>query len=158
MLPPAPVRRGGCDNCAAAAAGGGLQRNLGAEARLVLAAVQRLREMGLGTAVQLLRGSNSKKMKPWMLEATAGDGTRLHGAASRYGKSEAWWRALAGMLVGRGLIASHTKAPPGQRAFAAVSCTEQVWGGSRELLAVGARGRRIAWPGWDRCCLNKPSP
>lgn len=28
------------------------------------------------------------------------------------------------MLTGRGLIAGHTKAPPGQRAYAVVSCTE----------------------------------
>lgn len=33
-------------------------------------------------------------------------------------------QALAGMLTGRGFIAGHTKAPPGQRAYAVVSCTE----------------------------------
>ena len=35
-------------------------------------------------------------------------------------------QALAGMLTGRGLIASITKAPPGQRAFAVVTCTDKV--------------------------------
>lgn len=35
-----PRCRGGCDNCAAAASGGSLQRNLAAEARLLLATVQ----------------------------------------------------------------------------------------------------------------------
>lgn len=53
--------RGGCDLCSAAAtataAGGATCRDLAAEARLLLATVQRLREMGLGTAVSILRGS-----------------------------------------------------------------------------------------------------
>lgn len=56
-LPPINTRSGGCDNCTAAAAGGGVQRDLAPEARLLLATVLRLREMGVGTAVQLLRGS-----------------------------------------------------------------------------------------------------
>ncbi|PRW18345.1 putative ATP-dependent DNA helicase [Chlorella sorokiniana] len=115
--------RGGCDNCTSAAAGGLLQRDLAAEARLLLATVQRLREMGLGAAVQVLRGSRSQKVKPWMADITGPDGTKLHGAGQQY--SEGWWKALAGMLTGRGLIASITKAPPGQRAFAVVTCSDK---------------------------------
>ena len=84
---------------------------------------QRLREMGLGTAVQVLRGSRAQKMKPWMLEMTAPDGTKLHGAGLQW--TEAWWKALAGMLTGRGLLAGHTKSTPGQRAYAVVCVTEQ---------------------------------
>ena len=50
---------GGCDTCSAAAGSGGGAReaDLGGEARLLVGAVARLREMGLGMAVDLLRGS-----------------------------------------------------------------------------------------------------
>ena len=109
----------------------------------------------------------AQKMKPWMLEMAAPDGTRLHNAGVQY--SEAWWKvsewvlgeagsgkgghsghapsssarrhcagqinpaacwcappqALAGMLTGRGFLASQTRAPPGQRAYAVIICTEQ---------------------------------
>lgn len=43
------------------------------------------------------------------------------------------------MLTGRGLLATHTKAQPGQRAYQVVSVTEQVG---------GRAGRCGAWPGW----------
>lgn len=132
--------------------------------------------MGLGTAVQVLRGSRAQKIKPWMLDITGPSGAKLYGAGTQWG--EAWWKvgeagrgiggrlggrapagrarvalvpptsstllhapasptsvlcpsssafrqALAGMLTGRGLLAGHTKATPGQRAYAVVSVTEQ---------------------------------
>lgn len=49
--------RGGCDSCAAAASGVATKRDVGPQARLLLATVQRLREKGLGTAVSVLQGS-----------------------------------------------------------------------------------------------------
>lgn len=42
------------------------------------------------------------------------------------------------MLTGRGLIASITKAPPGQRAFAVVTCTDKV-----ELVGVKVHARPL---------------
>lgn len=39
------------------------------------------------------------------------------------------------MLTGRGLIASITKAPPGQRAFAVVTCTDKVGHGGWSVSA-----------------------
>ena len=74
-------RRGGCDNCARRAAGEEAERDLGAEAGLLLAAVGALRgHYGAGKPVALLRGSRGRDMPAWLLEATAPDGTRLHGA------------------------------------------------------------------------------
>lgn len=167
--------RGGCDNCTAAAVGGSLQRDLAAEARLLLATVQvclagrtlfddaaccpawlcrsqhsfplltaccclastlmplpprsacgrwawappckccvaagalqrharhphaealclfrtctsRL-GLSLPAAPVSLWPSRSQKMKPWMMDITAPDGTKLHGAGLQY--SEGWWK------------------------------------------------------------------
>jgi len=74
------TRRGGCDNCARRAAGEDAERDLGEEAGLLLAAVAALRgHYGAAKPVALLRGSRGKDMPPWMLEATAANGVRLHG-------------------------------------------------------------------------------
>ena len=82
LAPPANprARRGGCDNCARRAAGEAAERDLGVEAGLLLAAVGVLRgHYGAAKPVALLRGSRGRDMPPWMLEATAPDGLRLHG-------------------------------------------------------------------------------
>ena len=78
---PCCSHRGGCDNCARRAAGEDAERDLGEEAGLLLAAVAALRgHYGAAKPVALLRGSRGKDMPPWMLEATAANGARLHGA------------------------------------------------------------------------------
>ncbi len=50
-------RRGGCDNCASRAAGAVAERDLAAEARLLLGVVARLKGFGLGKPISILRGS-----------------------------------------------------------------------------------------------------
>ncbi len=78
------ARRGGCDNCARRAAGGEAERDLGPEAGLLLAAVGALRgHYGAAKPVALLRGSRGRDMAPWMLDAAAPDGARLHGPPAR---------------------------------------------------------------------------
>lgn len=97
-------------------------------------------------------------MQPWMLEITAPDGARLYGAGKQF--NAAWWKvgeqlaprtepgvssgtclmraalqALAGMLMGQGLLASKTVSHPGQRAFSVVFCTEKASGGAACPLA-----------------------
>lgn len=49
----------------------------------------------------LLLLGRAQKMKPWMLEMAAADGTKLHGAGLQY--SEGWWkvsRLRGGHLAG----------------------------------------------------------
>lgn len=62
----------------------------------------------------------------------------INGSSSARHSSSA--QALAGMLTGRGLIASITKAPPGQRAFAVVTCTDKVGLCLGRLIGSGRRG------------------
>eukprot|EP00887_Chlorella_sp_A99_P003535 scaffold7.g3535.t1 len=123
---PGPAGRctGGCDNCDSqiASRAAAEEQDLSAEARLLLATVGRLREMGLGTAIGMLRGSRSTRMKPWMLDITAADGAKLHGAGAE--RSEDWWKALAGILTGRGLVAVQTRSQPGTRPYQVMVLTD----------------------------------
>lgn len=66
-----------------------------------------MQSFGLNRAVMLLKGSKSKQVEPWMQQLTGPDGSMLHGAGSS--RSEEWWKGLANVLMGQGLLASQTK-------------------------------------------------
>ncbi|KAG2452664.1 hypothetical protein HYH02_002897 [Chlamydomonas schloesseri] len=100
--------RGGCDTCDRRSNGEVTSRDIGNEARLLMSAVAGLRnKFGLNRSVQLLRGSRSKDLQPWMLEAAVHvtTGAKLHGAGAE--RSEAWWKGLGGLLAAEGLLAYH---------------------------------------------------
>ncbi|GIM10839.1 hypothetical protein Vretimale_14456 [Volvox reticuliferus] len=107
-LPPQGPCRGGCDMCDRRASGEVTSRDVATEARLLLSAVEGLRnKYGMARSVHLLRGSRCKDLQPWMLEAThAVTGERLHGAGS--GRSESWWKGFGGLLNAEGLLQHHS--------------------------------------------------
>ena len=78
-------------------------------------------------------------MAPWMLEATAADGTRLHGAGTA--RSGDCWKALAGALVGQGLLAARTKAVAGGRSVPVVVATDAGAALLRALALPSGRSR-----------------
>jgi RecQ family ATP-dependent DNA helicase len=103
---PAAFCAGGCDNCSARRAGGLAERDMTREARQLLAAVRGTRGVyGLGKPVAVLRGSSAKDVPDWMRQLPDADDARrpLFGCGRE--RSEAWWKGLAGRLVGRGLLA-----------------------------------------------------
>ncbi|GFR52323.1 hypothetical protein Agub_g14861, partial [Astrephomene gubernaculifera] len=107
-LPPQGPCRGGCDACDRRSAGEVSARDIGDEARLMLSAVAGLHnKYGMSRAVQLLRGSRSKELAPWMLEAThLVTGAKLHGSGSS--RSDGWWKGLGGLLAAEGLLQYHS--------------------------------------------------
>ncbi|GAB4814000.1 hypothetical protein N2152v2_001046 [Parachlorella kessleri] len=116
--------RGGCDNCASRAAGTVTERDLATEARQLLALAARLKGYGLGKSISILRGSRAKDLAPWMLEVKGPDGLPLHGAGKNH--SEAWWKALAGLLMERGMLRYETRAAtPGRPAVTVVQVTDK---------------------------------
>ena len=46
--------------------------------------------------------SRSQKVKPWMADITAPDGTKLHGAGQQY--SDGWWKVRQGGQRGAGKV------------------------------------------------------
>ncbi|KAI8474666.1 MAG: hypothetical protein J3K34DRAFT_517981 [Monoraphidium minutum] len=132
---------GGCDACDRAArggAGGAAERDVTREARLLLAGLEGIRNYGLSKVVQVLRGSKSKGVEPWMMQKATPDGTPLHGAGQ--GRSEAWWKGLHGLLVGKGFI--ELRSQQGPRGSYTVSAAAR--SGTDLLHAAGAwaPGRR----------------
>ncbi|KAG2446096.1 hypothetical protein HXX76_000696 [Chlamydomonas incerta] len=100
--------RGGCDTCDRRSNGEITSRDIANEARLLLSAVAGLRnKFGLNRSVQLLRGSRSKDLQPWMIDAAVhvATGAKLHGAGTE--RSESWWKGLGGLLAAEGLLAYH---------------------------------------------------
>ena len=111
---PYSLRRGGCDNCSAQAAGAAAERDLAAEARLLLTVVERLRGYsGLGKPINIVRGSRSKDLAPWMLDMRVAGGAALHGAGAK--QSERWWKVHWGS-AGRGGCFAWEAAPSASHA------------------------------------------
>lgn len=55
----------------------------------------------------VLRGSKAKSIDAWMQQLAGPDGQLLHGAGS--GRSDEWWKGLANVLMGQGLLASQAR-------------------------------------------------
>ncbi|KXZ49836.1 hypothetical protein GPECTOR_19g287 [Gonium pectorale] len=104
---------------------------LPAQARLLMSAVCGLgNKFGLNRYVQLLRGSKTKDLAPWMLEAThAISGEKLHGAGTS--RSDSWWKGLGGLLAAEGLVQYYSK---GDYQVLRVSDEGARWLHSREPL------------------------
>ncbi|KAK9836017.1 hypothetical protein WJX81_006493 [Elliptochloris bilobata] len=147
--------KGGCDNCARRAAGDVAERDLGAEAGLLLAAVGALRgHYGAAKPVALLRGSRGRDMPAWMLDAAAPDGSRLHGAGMA--RSKEWWKTLLGMLMQQRLLRSEARqgsmgsfsavslTPEGAAFLARPALRELMLSLPKELVAEERRGERGA--------------
>jgi ATP-dependent DNA helicase RecQ len=125
---------GGCDNCAARAAGTTLERDVGREVGQLLAVLAALGGyFGLGKALLVLRGSKSKDMKPQWLALRGPDGAPLHGCGAS--KSEEWWKGVAEVAMAQGLAAMETRAGAGSgRSYTVVVATDA---GRRFLAAPG---------------------
>ena len=135
-------RCGGCDNCAAPSS----ERDLGREARLLLAAVDQTGGcFGAGVPLGVLRGSRGADIvKP---------GREFDKRAAVFGagrqKSEKWWRALFDAALADGLLAPRTitggrnatvygLSPKGRAALAAPPDTPMMMPASKEMLAEEA--------------------
>ena len=92
---------GACDCCATRLASAEVRRCVAAEARVLLLGVRACGgRTGLGLVLELIRGGSSARIsaKPWLLQKPE------HGSASRFKRSEAWWRLLAEMLMSHGFV------------------------------------------------------
>ena len=135
-------RCGGCDNCLAPSS----ERDLGREARLLLAAVDQTGGcFGAGVPIGVLRGSRSADIiKP---------GREFDKRAAVFGagrqKSDKWWRALFDAALADGLLAPRTitggrnatvygLSPKGRAALAAPPDTPMIMPASKEMLAEEA--------------------
>ena len=116
---------GGCDRCDEAAAGGEA-RDVAREARALLIAIRALNcRFGLGKAVSLLMRGRCKKRSDepaaWLVERARAQGLADEDVAAS-AEDEAWWKALAGLLIAEGLVQYHTAAA-GPTSFSAPRLT-----------------------------------
>ncbi|KAL6762387.1 hypothetical protein V8C86DRAFT_665973 [Haematococcus lacustris] len=101
--PPEGPCRGGCDNCTSRSANLINTNDVTQPATQLLQVVQGLgNKYGLGKSLAVVRGKNSKDVSDGMRAMCDPHGTPLYGVGKSRG--EEWWKGLAGLLVGQGLL------------------------------------------------------
>jgi ATP-dependent DNA helicase RecQ len=118
---------GGCDNCARRAEGKSAERDLGPETRVLLLAVRALGgRFGLGRATDAL--GTLRLPKPPTSHLARDLAPAVAAASGPGARGGAWWKALAGLLLGRGLLEYRSVAlgggGEGCRAFSAPFLTD----------------------------------